>query len=578
MAAKLLDAKHGILSADPLGLQIGARSDVLAPISPIALRNPIALTPVVKTPVAVLPAHPGPITIQDGEHPQPVIGDTGTTAPIVSVTLESSSATGVLGNGDSTAALLNAAGTNAAFESTATKLNADLLTPDTAQIFVKNVLSGAITLASTDSTGHVSNAASTLGGFSANGTFLGFTSAGSNLVAGDTNGVSDVFLHNLATGATTLVSSATDGTIGNGASVFGSFNPAGTLVAFTSTASNLGAANLTASDSNGTGDLFLKDLTHGEVTLHSISAAGVQQNGTMTSGGWFSPNGAFVAFISDATNLVPGFDPGGVPQLYVKDLGTGAVHLVSSSFNGGLPGAAANAASSFAGWSSDGNEVLFTSAATNLVAGDTNGATDVFIKNIANDLVTLVSTNASGTAGDGASTDAHWSPDGGKITFTSAADNLVAGDTNGTPDVFVKDLNTGTVTLASQTPQGTQGDAASGPGVSSNNGATILFSSDANNFTSSDTNASSDVFLAKLGYVAHGAAVELAGDITVGSLSGHLISATVAISAGFQAGDILTADTTGTSITAVYNATTHTMTLTGTDSDANYQEVMRSIE
>ncbi|HWD25527.1 MAG TPA: hypothetical protein VG387_00070 [Rhizomicrobium sp.] len=551
MAVDLRNAKHGVLF-----------SDIVDP----------NLTPNFTTPAVVLPHIAPPLHPLDGEHPQPVIGDTGTTAPIVAVTVVSSSATGAIGNGESGHGMLSAAGTAAAFESFATDLAAGATNPDLSQVYVKNLVTGAITLVSTDSTGHASDAGSTLGGFAPNGASLAFESTSDNLVAGDTNGAEDVFLHNLASGATTLISTAADGTLGNGASVFGSFAPSGTLVAFSSTASNL-----IAGDTNGASDIFLKDTTDGVVSLISTAADGTAQNGTFASGGWFSPTGQFVAFVSDATNLVPGFDTGGIPQLYVKDLSSGAVHLISSSFNSGFPGDAANAAASFAGWSPDGNEVLFTSSASNLVSGDTNGATDIFIKNIQNDLTTLVSTNASGTIADAGATDAHWSPDGGKITFTSTSDNLVAGDTNGVSDVFVKDLVTGTVTLASQTPQGAQGDAASGPGVASANGATIVFSSDANNLAGGDTNQSGDVLLASLGYVAHGAPVILAGDLTVGSLSGQMVGATVTISAGFQAGDVLSTITTGTNIAANYNATTHTLTLSGADTTAHYQDVMRDV-
>jgi Tol biopolymer transport system component len=105
---------------------------------------------------------------------------------------------------------------------------------------------------------------------------------------------------------------------------------------------------------------------------------------------------------------------------------------------------------SFGGvFSADGTQVLFSSGASNLVAGGTNGTTDLFVKDLATGAVTLVSATAAGGRANSASSGGVFSADGTRVLFTSSASNLVARDTNGQEDLFVKDLATGAVTLVS---------------------------------------------------------------------------------------------------------------------------------
>ncbi len=271
-----------------------------------------------------------------------------------------------------------------------------------------------------------------------------FSSYANNLVANDTNGVADIFIKDINSGIITRISTDVTDAQANNNSLDAVFSPDGSQIAFTST-----ATNLIAGDTNGQSDIFVKDLGTGVVTRFSTSAAGVQGN-FGSSNAIFSPDGTKIAFESNANNLVAG-DTNFSKDIFIKDLGTGAITRVSTD----IASTESDGDSYYAQFSPDGSSIAFVSTATNLIAGDTNGVADVFIKDLGTGTVTRVSTDATGAEGNQDSsiystyTDAYhlaFSPDGNKIAFTSYADNLVTGDINNDADVFVKDLNTGTIT------------------------------------------------------------------------------------------------------------------------------------
>ena len=205
---------------------------------------------------------------------------------------------------------------------------------------------------------------------SADGTLVAFASGSPNLVAGDTNGVRDVFVRNLATGTTTRVSLGAGGQA-NGASSNARISADGRFVVFTSLASNL-----VAGDTNGVADVFERDLATGQTTRVSVSAGGVQ--GSDASGGaasGISADGGTISFSSAASNLVPG-DTNHSRDVFVWTRASGAVERVSVASDGSQAAAGASDASSI---SADGRYVAFASTAPNLVAGDTNLAADVFV-------------------------------------------------------------------------------------------------------------------------------------------------------------------------------------------------------
>lgn len=204
-----------------------------------------------------------------------------------------------------------------------------------------------------------------------------------------------------------------------------------------------------------------------------------------------SGDARFVAFESSATDLVPG-DINGVVDLFVRDVVTGTTERVNLAEGGGASaGAATDAAIS-----ADGRFVAFQSEAADLVAGDTNGVSDIFVRDRTGATTERVSLTGAGNQSAGAATDAAISADGRFVVFESAAADLVAGDTNGVSDIFVRDRTSATTTRVSVTAAGAQATGASTAAAISPSGAWVAFASTAPNLVSGDSNAVADVFVA----------------------------------------------------------------------------------
>src|SRR5207249_2543647 len=237
------------------------------------------------------------------------------------------------------------------------------------------------------------------------------------------------------------VSVASDGTQGNAASAGAALSADGRFVAFHST-----ATNLVAGDTNGKTDVFVHDRQTGITERVSVASDGTQGNNA-SSYPALSADGRLVAFQSDATNLVAG-DTNGATDVFVHDRQTGTTERVSVS-SGGTEGNGFSAAPAL---SADGRFVAFHNTATNLVAGDTNGKTDVFVHDRQTGTTERVSVASDGTQGNGPSSGAALSADGGLVAFHGTATNLVAGDTSGTYDVFVHDRPVSTTTTSTTQP------------------------------------------------------------------------------------------------------------------------------
>jgi Ca2+-binding RTX toxin-like protein len=208
-------------------------------------------------------------------------------------------------------------------------------------------------------------------------------------------------------------------------------------------------------------------------------------------GASLSADGTKIAFASYA-NLVDG-DNNGTWDVFVKDLGTGAIRRVSTAADG----AEANGNSLYGvSLSADGTKVAFASYASNLVADDTNNDSDVFVKDLGTGSISRASTAADGGQGTGGSLyNVSLSSDGSKVAFSSYANNLVSGDTNFSWDTFVKDLTTGAVTRASAGVNG-QGWSDPGGGASlSGDGTKVAFATWANNLVANDFDSDWDVFV-----------------------------------------------------------------------------------
>src|SRR5437660_5099931 len=246
---------------------------------------------------------------------------------------------------------------------------------------------------------------------------------------------------------TVRVSVASDGTEGNDVSLGSALSADGRFVAFDSA-----ATDLVAGDTNLVSDVFVHDRQTGTTERVSVASDGAQGNGSSGLLSFAFPpglsaDGRFVAFVSFATNLVAG-DTNGATDVFVHDRQTGTTERVSVASDG----TQGNAASAGFALSADGRFVAFHSTATNLVAGDTNGATDVFVHDRQTGTTERVSVDSDGTQGNGPSAGAALSADGGLVAFHGTATNLVAGDANGAYDVFVHDRAVSTTTTSTTQP------------------------------------------------------------------------------------------------------------------------------
>lgn len=388
---------------------------------------------------------------------------------------------------------------------------------------------------------------------SADGNLIAFSSDATNFGVNDTNGLRDVFLHNRQTGTTVLVSRTPAGTAGNGVSAEPSISTDGAYVSFSSFATDLAGGQPTT---NAHKDVFIYEVATGTVTQVSVTTTGgnpsafaaepntndngdyvayttpsgapslvpgtVDENGlrdvflwnrttgttqlvsttttpnTTGNGGSFDPsvsgNGQFVAFRSEASNLLPG-DTNSKRDVFVRDMTAGTTVLVSR----GVGGVAANGESDSPSISADGNYVVFSSVASNLSPLDTGPTVrDIFVFNRATNEVTLVSRNAGRTgSGNQDSSEPSISTDGRFVAFTSAADNLVAGDTNGVSDIFVYDISTGAMNRVSVSEAGAEGNGASTDANIAPQGLFVAFTSAATNLAGPDANgAVTDAFVA----------------------------------------------------------------------------------
>lgn len=320
----------------------------------------------------------------------------------------------------------------------------------------------------------------------ADGRYITFSSDFTDLITGDNNGSSDVFVRDMQTGETKRVSISSAGAEGDGFSRYPSISSNGRYVAFESN-----STNFAANDTNTYTDIFVHDRQTGETSRVSVSSNGTQATSSSRSPS-ISTDGRFVAWESNANNLVAG-DMNGDPDVFLKDRQTGTTTLISVS-SSGVQGANSSSDPSM---SPDGRFVAFGSSSSNLVANDSNGfGNDIFLRDRQNNTTTLVSVSMTGGTGDGESYDPTVSADGRFVVFTSDSTDLVPNDTNGRRDVFVRDMQTGEISRVSVSNSGMQGNDQSLYSTISTDGRFINFESDATNLVPGDTNGVTDVFAA----------------------------------------------------------------------------------
>ena len=394
---------------------------------------------------------------------------------------------GAQANGESVYPAISADGRVVAFCSDATNLVSKdgNRQPD---VFARERPGGITALVSVSDSGVQGKMDSNECAVSEDGRFVAFCSWADNLVPGDTNGTGDVFVHDRLAGATERVSVNDAGQQGNAQSGWFpvptiSISATGQFVGFSSFASNLAPG-----DTNGKYDVFVRDRVGQRTERVSVSSSGAQGN----DDSWFpsiSADGRFIAFSSRATNLVLG-DTNAKEDVFVHDRSSGITERVSVSSSGGQ----ATDVSQQPCISDSGRFVAFVSYAGNLVPGDA-GHIDVFVHDRDTGATECASVNSAGQIGNANSSWPSISADGRWVAFASAATNLAAGDTNGTQDVFVRDLSTGVTERVSVNSAGQQGNGWSDWPSISGDGRCVAFRSWASNLVPNDTNGYADIFV-----------------------------------------------------------------------------------
>ena len=366
----------------------------------------------------------------------------------------------------------------------------DLVAPgDGLELFARDLRTGTVTAISTPLSG-APQGQSQDASISADGRVVAFASGNDNLVPGDTNGSYDIFVRRLDGSATQRVNLGPQGVQGNLSSLEPSISGDGNLVVFSSDASTLAPG-----DTNNRTDVYLAN-----VSAHTVTRITGATGGSHPT---ISADGRFVAFNSDDPNLVPN-DTNGHWDIFVKELSTGNFRLASVAANGG----ATNQSSIFTAISRDGRYVAFVSEASNLVPADTDQNVDLFRRDLTNNTTEWISVAADGGPGrepngnPGGAFMPAISGNGRQVTFISRSSNLTAtpSPNQGRDQAFVRDVESHRTTYGSAN---NAGGPASGDGVSTNepmaisgDGRYVAFGSNATNLIGGEpVDATMDIYV-----------------------------------------------------------------------------------
>ncbi len=343
---------------------------------------------------------------------------------------------------------------------------------------------------SVSSGGDGANNQSDMPAISGDGRFVAFVSLDDNLVPEDTNGFADTFVHDRLTNTTERVSVSSRERQGNadsglvGVAAYPAISGDGRFIAFVSDADNL-----VSKDNNGNPDVFVRDRLLGTTERVSVNSAGEEAD-LGGQGPAISADGRFVAFESQAQNLVPGGNPFlFVSQVYVHDRETGTTEIISVN-SAGEPGNSLNVQPDI---SADGRFVVFSSFAENLVPGTQSGL-QVYLRDRSAGTIERISEDAAGEPGDGSSVDPSVSLDGRFVAFQTNSGNLI-GDGNHESHILVKDRDTGAFERVSATSTGEPADLLSEHPDITPDGRFVTFFSLATNIVADDTNNRRDIFV-----------------------------------------------------------------------------------
>jgi Tol biopolymer transport system component len=394
---------------------------------------------------------------------------------------------GVTGSGHSSRPVISANGRFVAFSSTAD----DLVPGDTngrSDVFVRDRKTGATTRVSVAGDGGELTEGGYSPSISANGRYVAFMSTDTAVVVGKTSNRPDVIVRDLKTGTNRRASVDSDGNETDGDAYQPLLSANGRFVAFGSE-----ATDLVPGDTNARYDIFVHDMRTGSTVRVSVDSDGNQQTSSGETHA-FSSNGRFVAFSTNAANLVPG-DTNGQDDIFVHDMKTRRTTRVSTS----TAGAEADGPCYGPSISTNGRWVSFSSSASNLVPINVLSLSQIYLHDVKTGVTTRISGSTSDNEGNGPSQSASMTPNGRLVVFSSRADNLVVGDTNGEYDIFLHDLRRGVLARVSVDSAGQQAaDDDSYESAISANGRFVAFASGASNLAAGDANTATDVFVRTL--------------------------------------------------------------------------------
>ena len=387
-------------------------------------------------------------------------------------------------------------------------------TNNSSDIFVRDRLTDITARISVNSIGNQGNSDAFNPAISADGRFIAFESNSTNLVADDTNNISDIFWRDRLNGTTTRISVGSTGQEGDRPSLNPSVSADGRFIAFESN-----STNLVPGDTNNSSDIFIRDRFTNITSRISVNSTGNQGNfGSFNPS--ISADGRFVVFDSLADNLVAA-DTNNTRDIFVQDRQTNTTTRVSVNSSGNQ----GNLGSITAAITPDGRFVAFESNASNLVTEDVNGTADIFVHDRLNNITSIVSVNSTGDRANRSSFKPSISADGRFVAFDSLADNLAAEDSNGTNDIFLRDRETATTTRISVNSTGKGADITSFNPAISAAGNIVAFDSFATNLVPQDTNNSRDIFIshrvaASSGTSNNDTLIGVAGDDSIAGIAG----------------------------------------------------------
>ncbi len=330
------------------------------------------------------------------------------------------------------------------------------------------------------------NGSASLPFVSGDGRFVTFVSSASNLVPTDANEIADIFLLDRVTGVIDRVNVSDDGVEADRPSIgeTPSISDDGRFAVFNSSATTLVDEPLISDN------VFVVDRQLGTIKRITVALGG-GEGFSITRESVISGDGSAVVMSTASPNFVTN-DNDFISDILVFDMATEQLELVSV----GSAGIKGNGESTFPSISDDGRFVAFQSDANNLVAGDSNNVTDIFVYDRTLDVIERVSLNDNGFQGNGESVSPRISGNGRFVTFRSSADNLVAGDNNGFPDIFVFDRVQRVIQRVSVSNTGGEGNFGSfGSPSISDDGRFVVFGSDSDNLVSNDDNFQTDAFV-----------------------------------------------------------------------------------